>query len=563
MGALSGRRPRPWPADRFAVARTRRPSRGCRADGLRLAPEHDDRPEPLAGHRRHARHHRRHVAARPARHRRARGRRRSGADRDPPRAPGPEPVPGPLRLGARRDHPGRGGGCRDRRERSVAPFGQGRHPSEPAGRSGPRLPGRARTRWGRSGPLRGHRPSCSRRATSVDAIARSLHAKDVVALDAALDSSSGDPTRAGRAGRQAAPHAVPRQGRALRAGQHRQGFSASPAAMLYVATPRSSLVDRIAPGSIDTATDVLTSRTDLLDTKLLAGDGNPVTPHLADVDRAAPRHLRSQRARHRSGVGSPWALGHTGGLVAPDAAARDHRSGRRGASAGGCGRSHDRDQVVAAFWSAARHHFHGDRHRPRIGGARDDGRADPQRDGERPAHPRRHGCRQHDSASAHREHGRSTGTARWVARRRRRVCRARCMAPPSPPSAHERAMAGPGLARAGLAAGSSGGRGGCCPGGRWRRSVANRSNSGRWFEHPVAAETEQRRSQLGKSISLNPLTCANASSAARSGLHRSRFGRDFPCLGFSCLVGLRLVIVVGGFALVRGGVTEWNAGVAR
>ena len=202
--------------------------------------------------------------------------------------------------------------------------------------------------------------------STVEAIARTLHTTNVVALDAAVDAG---------AGTQVGPNGLIGKQPALlfhvtfepaRPGDQRRGFSASPAATLYVATPQLLAHLEIDPASIASTTDVLTSRTDLAGTKLMAGGGNPATARLghsaalpmntSGPDRAAdPVGGRSPRALH-----GPFGLARSG----PEP---DHRhAGRCGTSTRRHGRPHDRDHPRAGFGGTPWFHRNHGRHRARI-----------------------------------------------------------------------------------------------------------------------------------------------------------------------------------------------------
>src|SRR5262249_39447621 len=90
-------------------------------------------------------------------------------------------------------------------------------------------------------------------------------------------------------------------------GPHRQGFSAQPAAMLYVATPELLAHYGIDAAAVNDTTDVLTSRTDLAGTQLISGAGDPVEPKVQASsalphDAPGPSALLTQGALDRLGL---------------------------------------------------------------------------------------------------------------------------------------------------------------------------------------------------------------------------------------------------------------------
>jgi putative ABC transport system permease protein len=152
--------------------------------------------------------------------------------------------------------------------------------------------------------------------STVEAIARTLHTTNLVTLDAAVDAA---------AGTQVGPNGLIGKQPALlfhftfepvRPGDQRRGFSASPAATLYVATPQLLTHLEIDPASIASTTDVLTSRTDLAGTKLMAGGGNPATARLGHsaalpMNTSGPSTLLTRSALDRLGLStipSAWLV---------------------------------------------------------------------------------------------------------------------------------------------------------------------------------------------------------------------------------------------------------------
>jgi len=141
--------------------------------------------------------------------------------------------------------------------------------------------------------------------STVDAIARSLRGSDTVELDAAVDPNQGDlQGPGGQLGKQPAMLFHVTYGSY---GPHRQGFSAQPVATLYVATPELLAHYRIDPASIGDTTDVLTSRSDLAGTKIISGPGDPVAPTFQRSaalprDTSGPSTLLTPHALDRLGT---------------------------------------------------------------------------------------------------------------------------------------------------------------------------------------------------------------------------------------------------------------------
>jgi putative ABC transport system permease protein len=143
--------------------------------------------------------------------------------------------------------------------------------------------------------------------STVDAIANTLHSTATASLDAAVDKSQNEQTGPGGQGRQPAMLYHVTMGSF---GPHRQGFSAQPVADLYVATPEVLAHYGIDPASLGRSADVLTSRTDLATAKIISGGpDDPVSPRMETVaalprDTSGPSALLTQAALDRLGLSS-------------------------------------------------------------------------------------------------------------------------------------------------------------------------------------------------------------------------------------------------------------------
>jgi putative ABC transport system permease protein len=142
--------------------------------------------------------------------------------------------------------------------------------------------------------------------STVDAIAHSLHTSGAVALEAAVDPNMNE--QQGPGGQAGKPPTmlfhVTFEGQF---GPHRQGFSAQPVAMLYLATPELLAHYGIDAAAIDPTTDVITSRAGLASARLISGSGDPVKPKVQTIsalphDTSGPSALLTQSALDRLGL---------------------------------------------------------------------------------------------------------------------------------------------------------------------------------------------------------------------------------------------------------------------
>ena len=261
----------------------------------------------------------------------------------------------------------------------------------------------------------------------VNALAASLHAQNVLALESAVNPAASPslPARGNRpAGQQPAGLVKVVPGCSAPAAQY--------AGQVYVATPALLQHYGIKPSSIDPAADILTSRTGLSGVQLASGavhgcdyDSNvQYIQAAADPDRQPPhRHLGPQHPPDHPRTQDTRLAGNPGRLAHPDTPAPHRRAGQHRPADSKRRRYQHRDQIRTGLTVAASRLRHRSRTTARARRAGHDRRPDPQRDRQRPADPGRRRSQQPDPPDPHRRHCQAHSP-----------CSEPCSAPPEPTS---------------------------------------------------------------------------------------------------------------------------------